>query len=114
MAVAARHVHRKPIGESGTVRVTRGADGQTTIEWLKLEYPPEKKDQEEAIARAFTQSMNGTEEPKWELRPLDEDDFDFEISRGADKRYVELQEIVISGKKRGPPYATGEQVIEPA
>ena len=67
-----------------------------------------------AIATTFIQSINGVEGPKWELRTLDEDDFDFEISCGEDKRYLELQEIIIPGKKRGPPYAKGEQVIEPA
>jgi hypothetical protein len=29
-------------------------------------------------------------------------------------RYLELQEVIIPGKKRGPPYAKGEQTIEPA
>lgn len=93
--MASRRVHTKPIGESGPVHVTHSADGQTTIEWRKLEYPPEKRDQEQAIANSFILSLNALEAPKWELRALHEDDFDFEMSRGNEKRYLELQEVII-------------------
>jgi hypothetical protein len=112
--MTSNRVHSKPIGESGPVLVSHGADGQTTIEWQKLEYPPEKKDQEQIIANSFISSLNIAEDPKWVLTALTEDDFDFEMSRGDDKRYLELQEIVIPQKKAGPPYAEGEQAIEPA
>jgi hypothetical protein len=112
--MASKRVHTKPIGESGPVHVTHSADGQTTIEWRKLEYPPEKKDQEQTIANAFIAFLNAAENPKWGLTALDENDFDFEMSRGDDNRYLELQEVIIPGKKRGPPYAEGEQAIEPA
>jgi hypothetical protein len=47
-------------------------------------------------------------------RPLAENDFDFEIHSDEQKRYLELQEIIIPGKKRGSPYTPGEQVINPA
>ena len=47
------------------------------------------------------------------MTPLKEDDFDFELKNAGEERYLELQEIVIPGKKRGPPYAKGEQVIQP-
>jgi hypothetical protein len=112
--MASKRVHSKPIGESGPVRVSHSANGQATIEWQKLEYPPEKKGQEQAIANSFIASLNASEDPKWGLTALDENDFDFEMSRGSDKRYLELQEVIIPGKKRGPPYAEGEQTIEPA
>jgi hypothetical protein len=111
--MTSKRVHSKPIGESGPVQVTHNA-GQTTIEWQKIEYPPEKKDQEQAVASSFIETLNASEDPKWALNALAEDDFDFEMSRGDEKRYLELQEVIIPGKKRGPPYAKGEQTIEPA
>src|SRR5665213_107303 len=111
--VSSKRVHKKPIGESGPVRVSHSADGDTTIEWQKIEYPAEKKDQELAIATSFVSAQNAAQGSEWNLNPLKEDDFDFEIKNANNERYLELQEIVIPGKKRGPPYATGEQVIQP-
>jgi hypothetical protein len=107
-------VHEKPIGESGPVRVTHSGGGQTAIEWLKLRYPPQKKDQELAIATSFVSTLNASEEEQWKLEELEENDFDFEVSRAVERRYLELQEIIIPGKKRGSPYAGGEQIIQPA
>ena len=106
--------HRKPIGESGPVRVTHTADGETKIEWEKIEYPAEKSDQELAVAAAFVNSLNSEQKSDWKVAPLKENDFDFEIQNSDEKRYLELQEIVIPGKKRGSPYLAGEQVIDSA
>jgi hypothetical protein len=111
--MSSKHVHTKPIGESGPVRVSHSADGQTTIDWQKIEYPPEKKDQELAIATSFVSALNAAQGSEWSVTPLKEDDFDFELKNAGEERYLELQEIVIPGKKRGPPYAKGEQVIQP-
>jgi hypothetical protein len=112
--IVVKPVHEKPIGESGAVRVTRSGSGQTTIEWLKLQYPPEKKEQELAIARSFISVFNASAEQQWKLEALEENDFDFEVSQVGERRYLELQEVIIPGKKRGSPYAGGEQVIQPA
>jgi hypothetical protein len=106
--------HKKPIGESGPVRVTHTADGETKIEWEKIEYPAEKSGQELAVATAFVDVLNGEQKSDWKVVPLKENDFDFEIQDADEKRYLELQEIVIPGKKRGSPYSPGEQVIDPA
>jgi len=110
--MSSKHVHTKPIGESGPVSVSHTADGQTTIEWQKIKYPPEKKDQELAIATSFVCALNVAQVSEWSVAPLKEDDFDFELKNAEEERYLELQEIVIPGKKRGPPYAKGEQVIQ--
>jgi hypothetical protein len=111
--MSSKHVHKKPIGQSGPVRVSHDVDGTTTIEWQKIEYPPEKKDQELAVATSFVSALNATQASEWSLTPLKEDDFDFELNKAGGGRYLELQEVVIPGKKRGPPYAKGEQVIQP-
>ena len=107
-------IHRKPIGEDGPVRVTHTADGETKIEWKKIEYPAEKPAQEAEIASAFVTIFNQEHNTAWQVTRLAENNFDFEMQSGGEKRYLELREIVIPGKKRGPPYAPGEQVIEPA
>jgi hypothetical protein len=113
-AVDEKPIHRKPIGESGPVRVTHTAEGETKIEWQKIEYPAEKSAQENAVATAFVGTLNKERTSDWKVTSLAEDNFDFEMQSGDEKRYLELQEIVIPGKKRGPPYAAGEQAIEPA
>jgi hypothetical protein len=103
-------LHRKPIGEDGPVRI-QNADGHVRAEWRKIEHPLEKREQEIGIASAFTEALNANDNSRWSLVSLDEDDFDFELRAGESWRYLELQEIVIPGKKRGSPYASGEQVI---
>jgi hypothetical protein len=50
---------------------------------------------------------------RWSLLQLPEDDFDFELVSPSERRHLELQEIVIPGKKRGLPYAAEQQVIRP-
>jgi hypothetical protein len=107
-------LHRKPIGESGPVRVTHTPGGETKIDWQKIEYPAEKPAQEGDVATAFVSSLNNKHNSDWRVTALDENNFDFEMQSGDEKRYLELQETIIPGKKRGPPYAPGEQVIEPA
>src|SRR6516164_8190643 len=102
--------HKKPIGEDGPIHVT-AAEGKVRAEWRKIEHPPEKQGQELATATSFVDALNGPKDFTWRLRQLAEDDFDFEIESESQKRYLELQEIIIPPKKRGPPYAPGEQVI---
>jgi hypothetical protein len=77
----------------------------------KLTGPPEKKEQELALAMLFVAALNAQQNSDWKLVQLNEDIFDFQLETGDEKRYLELQEIVIPGKKRGPPYAPDEQVI---
>jgi hypothetical protein len=108
--VSGTRIHKKPIGESGPVRVTHSG-GQTQIDWQKIEYPPEKKEQELALAMSFVAALNAQQNSDWKLVRLDEDNFDFQLETGDEKRYLELPEIVIPGKKRGLPYASGEQAI---
>jgi len=110
--VSSKPAHKKPIGESGPVRLSHNADGNTIIVWQKIEYPAEKKEQELAIATSFVSALNAAQGSNWHLTPLKENDFDFELKNARDDRYLELQEIVIPGKKRGPPYVKGEQVIQ--
>jgi hypothetical protein len=107
-------VHKKPIGDSGPVRVTHTPGGETKINWQKIEYPAEKSAQESDVATAFVSNLNKRDSSDWKVTALDENNFDFEMQNGDEKRYLELQEIIIPGKKRGSPYAPGEQVIEPA
>jgi hypothetical protein len=104
-------LHKKPIGEDGPVRVS-APNGRTSVEWRKIEQPFEKREQEVAIASAFLQSIISSEQARATLVQLDEDDFDFKVIDNTEERYLELQEIVIPGKKRGSPYASGEQVID--
>jgi hypothetical protein len=106
----AKRVHRKPIGEDGAVRCTN-VGGPPKVSWQKIKYPPEKRDQEISIASAFVSALNIANSSTWELSPLTENDFDFEIISPGEKRYLELQEIVIPPKKRGSPYEDREQVI---
>src|SRR5262249_4917204 len=58
-------------------------------------------------------TLNSEEGSNWNIVPLNEDNFDFELRQAEEKRYLELQEVVIPGKKRGSPYVKGEQVIQP-
>jgi hypothetical protein len=60
---------------------------------------------------SFVAALNAQQNSDWKLVQLNEDIFDFQLETGDEKRYLELQEIVIPGKKRGPPYAPEEQVI---
>lgn len=106
-----RPAHRKPIGESGPVRITHAPDGETKIEWEKIEYPAEKAPQELVVASAFVNILSAEQKTHWQLVPLKENDFDLEIRAPKEERYLELQEIVIPGKKRGSPYASGEKTI---
>ena len=103
--------HKKPIGEDGPLRIS-APEGQAEMEWRKIEHPPGKREQETATATAFIDALNAEEKSNLKLSQLEEDDFDFEIQSGDEKRYLELQEIIIPGKKRGSPYAPGEQVID--
>jgi hypothetical protein len=103
--------HKKPIGEDGPIRVS-APQGKAEIEWRKFEHPPEKHEQETVIATAFVNALNQTEKPPFGLSRLEEDDFDFELQSDDAKRYLELQENLLPGKKRGPPYTAGEQVID--
>jgi hypothetical protein len=87
------------------------AAGEPTVRWQKIDYEPEKSAQELVIATSFVSVLNSGYGSDWNVRQLTEDNFDFESFCSAERRYLELQEIVIPGKKRGSPYAQGEQVI---
>jgi hypothetical protein len=103
--------HRKPIGEDGPLRIS-APDGKTLIDWRKIEHPPEKQEQEFATASSFITALNTVTNSSWKILPLEENDFDFEMQSDNEKRYLELQEVIIPGKKHGPPYTPGEQVID--
>jgi hypothetical protein len=108
--MSSTYIHRKPIGESGPVVVGHAA-GEPTVKCPKIDYEPEKSAQELAVAKSFVSVLNSERSSDWNVCPLTEDNFDFELVCAAERRYLELQEIVIPGKKRGSPYARGEQVI---
>src|SRR5579863_8137077 len=105
--------HKKPIGENGPLRVSQEA-GRTKIDWQRIQYSPEKSKQERSIADSFITALNAEQNQDWKLTQLEENDFDFQIEQPREKRYLELQEIIIPGKKHGSPYVTGEQVIQPS
>ena len=94
--------HKKPIGEDGPVRVTHIGEGEVKVEWRKIEYPDLKSAQEAEIAGAFVIALNKDRDASWSVEALEEHSFDFEMHRNKEKRYLELQEIVIPGKKRSP------------
>jgi hypothetical protein len=108
--VKKKRPHKKPIGDLGPVRVTNAA-GEPIVQWMEIDLPTEKMDQETAIARAFCEALNAREETHWSIEHLPENDFDCLMTREREKRYLELQEIVIPPKKRGSPYRDREQVI---
>jgi hypothetical protein len=110
--VGHKRIHEKPSGELGAVRVTNNG-GTPLVEFRRFGFPQEKKAQEALIANLFVSSLNAGSLGQWTLQQLDENDFDFELRCADEKRYLELQELVIPPKKRGPPYADREQVIHP-
>lgn len=103
--------HRKPIGETGPLRVENSA-GSPLVSWEKIKFPEDKATQEMLIASAFLKELNAIEPTPWQIRQLDENDFDFEITNGTETKYLELQEIIIPPAKRGTPYASKDQLIE--
>ena len=107
--VKKRRPHKKPIGDLGPIHVTNVA-GDPLVEWKKIALPVEKQEQELLIARAFCEVLNELE-LNWSIEPLTENDFDCLMKREGEERYLELQEIVIPGRKRGSPYVDREQVV---
>jgi hypothetical protein len=102
--------HRKPIGETGPIRVTH-TEGDPLVTWLKIRFPTDKAAQELLIALTFAKELNASEGTNWTVEQLREDDFDFVLHSTEERRYLELQEIIIPPAKRGSPYFSREQVI---
>jgi hypothetical protein len=103
--------HVKPIGEAGPIRVTH-SDGDPIVTWERIRFPAQKSAQEMAIASAFAKQLSSDQLIEWTVDQLGEDDFDFRLISDGDKRYLELQEIVIPPPKRGRPYASREQIVQ--
>ena len=57
-------VHRKPIGENGSIRVAN-ASGGPTVTWEKIAYPDKKATQEAMIAEAFLLAVLRAADAKW-------------------------------------------------
>jgi hypothetical protein len=108
--VSDKRIHKKPVGDSGPVQV-RNVDGNPVVTWNRIDYPAEKRAQEMLITSLFLEALNAKEMTNWSAEQLAEDDFDFIVGDGSEKRYLELQEIVILPKKRGSPYVERDQVI---
>ncbi len=102
--------HNKPTGDIGQIRITNSA-GSPLVTWEKIRLPNDKAAQETLIATAFVKQLNADQNSNWGLKQLKEDDFDFVIRDGAKSTFLELLELVIPPAKKGPPYASKEQVI---
>jgi len=106
--------HQKPVGEQGPLVVGRveGEIQASYVTWLKIKFPNDKESQQKLIATVFLDALGASEGNVWNCEALREDDFDFSITCNAERRYLELQEIVIPPKKRGNPYIDREQVVQ--
>ena len=103
--------HKRPIGESGPIRVTHSGD-DPLVTWLRIRFPSDKAAQEMMIASAFAKELSAKEGVEWSVDQLREYDLDFLLRSKTEQRYLELQEIIIPPPKRGLPYASREQVIK--
>jgi len=104
-------LHKKPIGETGKVRVTH-SKGEPIVTWEPIRFPTGKAEQELVVASTFAKELSTNEGTDWIVEQLNENNFDFALRSSTESRYLELQEIIIPPPKRGTPYASREQVIQ--